>query len=393
LITKRRIFIPLFLSAFSTMLGMGIIAPLLPVYAQKLGATTFAVGLIFASFSISRTIFLPLLSELSDRRGRKIVIVSGLSLFVLTSIGYVLSRTIPHLIVTRCLQGIAAALVIPASLAYMAETSPSRKEGTFMGIFNLFFFGGLGMGPLLGGLLKDLMGIESSFYAMGSLASTGLVLTLIFLPEKRPGPGNRKPSTSVLVVLREPTIRGILAFRFFYSVGVGLLWSYLPLFADNVLELSSSKIGVLVSLNVLVATVLQAPFGVFADRMSKRALVVVGGGMSAFGFALIPYCLSFTQIFWISVVLGVSGGILLPALTALVVEEGKRTTEGMGRLMGFFVMAHSLGMIVGPLVAGLVAELASLGLVFLMGALIGVVGIAFLLFSHPSPEATTASSL
>lgn len=191
-------------------------------------------------------------------------------------------------------------------------------------------------------------------------------------------------------MLREPAIRGVFVFRFFYSVGVGLLWSFLPLFADNFLNLSSSRIGVLVSLNILVATVLQVPFGVFADRMSKRALVAIGGGMSALGFLLIPFSKSFVQIFWISLFLGVSGGILMPALTALIVEEGKRT-EGMGRLMSFFVMAHSLGMIVGPLLAGVVAEVASLSLVFFMGALIGVVGIAIFLFSHNRPEATTVS--
>lgn len=160
LIMGKRIYIALLLSVFSAMLGMGIIAPLLPVYAQKLGATTFVVGLIFCSFSISRTIFLPLAAGFSERRGRKIVIVSGLSLFTLTSIGYVFSATIFHLILIRSIQGIAAAMVIPVSLAYMGEESPSRKEGTFMGIFNLFFFGGLGTGPFLGGLLKDLMGIE-----------------------------------------------------------------------------------------------------------------------------------------------------------------------------------------------------------------------------------------
>ncbi|NIS59728.1 MAG: MFS transporter [Proteobacteria bacterium] len=181
-----------------------------------------------------------------------------------------------------------------------------------MGIFNLFFFGGLGSGPFLGGLVNDLLGIEWSYYAMGLLGCIGLILTLVFLPERQPTPESGKPTIPVWTMLREPAIRGIFVFRFLYSVCVGLLWSFLPLFADNVLDLSGSRIGLLVSLNVLVATVLQVPSGIFADRMSKRVLVAIGGGMSVLGFCLIPFCQSFLEILWISLFLGVSGGIAMP---------------------------------------------------------------------------------
>ncbi|NIQ37766.1 MAG: MFS transporter [Proteobacteria bacterium] len=376
----KRIYIPLLLSIFSAMLGMGIIAPLLPIYAQNLGATTAAIGLIFASFSISRTFFLPVVARISDTTGMKIMIVFGLILFILTSIGYVFSSKIFHLVLTRSLQGIAAALIIPATLAYVGEVSPARREGAFMGVFNLFFFGGLGAGPFLGGLLNDLFGIDSSFYTMGMLGSIGLLLTLIFLPERKPDPANRKHLSS-WSMFREPAIRGIFLFRFLYSVTVGLLWSFLPIFAHNFLGLNSSRIGVLVSLNVLVATVLQAPCGFLADRLSKKGLVAIGGGMGAIGFSLIPLSKRFVEIFGISLLLGVSGGIAMPALMALAVEAGKRT-EGMGRLMSFFVMAHSLGMIVGPLMAGLIGEVASVSTVFFIGALIGVVGVAALALSQ-----------
>jgi len=378
---EKRIYIPLLASTFSAMLGMGIIAPLLPIYAQKLGATTVTIGLIFASFSIARTLVLPLVARFSDRIGRKIIIVSGLAVFVITSVGYVFSAKTSHLILTRSLQGIAAALIIPATFAYAGEGSPARREGTFMGIFNLFFFGGLGTGPFLGGLLNDLLGIEFSFLMMGFLGCISLFLILLYLPEKEPSFGKKRTPGSVWIMFRDPAIRSIFVFRSLYSVSVGLLWSFLPIFCASSLRLSSSWIGVLVSLNVLVATVLQTPCGFLADRMNKRGLVAIGGGMSVLGFSLIPFSQSFPQIFGISLLLGVSGGIAMPALMALAVEAGKRT-DRMGSLMSFFVMAHSLGMIVGPLMAGLIAEVASLGFVFFLGAFTGIVGIAVLLFSR-----------
>ncbi|NIS59729.1 MAG: MFS transporter [Proteobacteria bacterium] len=125
---EERIYIPLLFSVFAAMLGMGIIAPLLPVYAQNLGATTVAIGLIFASFSISRTLFLPFVARFSGRIGKKIFILAGLSLFILTSIGYVFSTTVPHLLLTRSLQGVAAALIIPTTLAYAGEDSPRAER-------------------------------------------------------------------------------------------------------------------------------------------------------------------------------------------------------------------------------------------------------------------------
>jgi len=156
---RRKIFITLCLSIFSAMLGMGIVAPLLPLYAQHYGAAGLMIGLVFASFSISRTLFLPLIGRLSDRKGRKIFITAGLLLFTLTSVGYICAANILILILTRVFQGIAAAMVIPIALAYMGEITPEGKEGTYMGLFNLFFFGGLATGPILGGIVKDAFGL------------------------------------------------------------------------------------------------------------------------------------------------------------------------------------------------------------------------------------------
>ena len=106
---------------------MGIVAPLLPVYAQHFGATGLYIGLVFASFSITRTIFLPVVGNLSDKIGRKIFITSGLFLFSLASIGYIFASNITLLILTRMLQGAAAAMVIPIALAYMGKNSPKGK--------------------------------------------------------------------------------------------------------------------------------------------------------------------------------------------------------------------------------------------------------------------------
>ena len=377
---RKKIFIALCLAIFSAMLGMGIVAPLLPVYAQHYGATGLAIGLVFASFSISRTLLLPLIGKLSDRRGRKIFITAGLFLFSLTSIGYLKSTNIPLLILTRTIQGIAAAMVIPIALAYMGEITPKGREGTYMGTFNLFFYGGLATGPILGGIVKDVFGMDSSFYAMGVLSFIGFLTSLLFLPEKKKTNNPRPVPKGYARFFRPRALKGIFLYRLCFSIGIGVTWAFLPIFGDNVLKLSSSQIGILISLNILIATLLQTPFGKLADRLPKRWFVTLGGAMAATALILIPFTRNFMEIFWVNFLLGISGGIAMPALSALVVEEGKKIGE-MGSMMSLFVLFHSIGMIIGPLFAGATSEALSLTSTFVGGGAIGLLGVmGFALF-------------
>ncbi|MBW2039474.1 MAG: MFS transporter [Deltaproteobacteria bacterium] len=383
----RQIFIVLFLAVFAAMLGMGIVAPLLPIYAQHYGAKGLLIGLVFASFSISRTVLLPFIGMISDKRGRKVFITMGLLLFALTSLGYVASKNIEQLIITRMLQGVAAALVIPIALAYMGEITPKGKEGSYMGVFNIFFFGGLAMGPILGGIVKDLLGVKFSFYTMGLASLVGFFLTLFFLPERTRARQTSPHSPWPLKRIFEGgRIKGVYLFRLCFSIGIGLTWAFVPIFGDNFLTLTSSQIGVLISLNVLIATLLQAPCGMLTDRFSKGGFVVIGGSLAAGAIFLMPLTRDFGEILFVNILLGVSGGISMPAVTALAVEEGKRI-GGMGTLMSIFTMCHSIGMIIGPILAGAVAEIFNITLVFFIGALVGLMGVGgFALFLRRSPS-------
>jgi MFS family permease len=371
---QKKIFIALCLAIFSAMLGMGIVAPLLPVYAQHYGATGFAIGLVFASFSISRTFLLPLIGKLSDKRGRKIFITSGLFLFSLTSIGYLTASNIPFLILTRTIQGIAAAMVIPIALAYMGEITPQGREGTYMGTFNLFFYGGLATGPILGGIVKDAFGMNSSFYAMGIISFIGFLFSLIFLPEKRISPTSPSLQKGFRQFFKPRSLKGIFTYRLCFSIGIGVTWAFLPIFGDNVLNLSSSQIGLLISLNIFIATLLQTPFGKLADRIPKGWFVIIGGIMGAGSLIIFPFTRNFHEIFLANLLLGISGGIAMPALTALVVEKGKDIGE-MGSMMSLFILFHSIGMIIGPILAGLTSEYASLTVTFIAGGGIGLIGV------------------
>lgn len=178
----KSVFITLFFAVFTTVTGVGIVVPLLPVYAHDLGATGLYVGMIFASFSISRTILLPFFGRLSDQKGRKPFIVLGLLSYTLISFAFTFSNNVETLILLRFIQGAASAMIMPVVQAYVGEITPEGSEGYSMGLFNLSMFLSLSIGPLMGGALKDLLSIDAAFFGMGVLSCLGLFLGLFFLP-------------------------------------------------------------------------------------------------------------------------------------------------------------------------------------------------------------------
>ncbi|MBW1922187.1 MAG: MFS transporter [Deltaproteobacteria bacterium] len=383
-----KIFVTLFMAIFVTTTGAGLVAPLLPIYAHTLGAGSFEIGLIFGSFSLTRSLFVPYFGRLSDRKGRKQFLTWGLALYCSLSVLYALSRQVEALILIRMGQGFASAMILPVAQAFVGEITPLGKEGRLMGLFNLSLFGGLSLGPVLGGMVRDTLGMEAAFLAMGALALMGFLLCLIFLPARG---AHRKPGSvsrtgvpqGYLVLLRNPTLAALFIFRVCFTTCVGMTWTFIPYLAGTTLGLSSTAIGVVVMVNVLIAGSLQAPMGYVADRYNKT-LLVVGGGIAGAG-AMLWFNLagSFRDLFLANAFFGMAGGVSLPALMALGVVQG-RSSGSMGAVMGLLAMAHSVGMLAGPLVAGALLDLTSFTVIFGLGAGIMFLGTAIFLVCRPA---------
>ncbi len=123
-----RVFPILAISIFSCMLGSGIVVPLLPLYAESLGANGFWLGVIFAAFPISRVLTTPVFGRLSDRNGRKSFISIGLLAYGIISFGFIYTNTVLQLVLIRFLHGLAGALILPIAQAYVADISPPGRR-------------------------------------------------------------------------------------------------------------------------------------------------------------------------------------------------------------------------------------------------------------------------
>ncbi|MBL0712896.1 MAG: MFS transporter [Desulfosarcina sp.] len=384
-----KIFNVLFFSIFATVTGVGIVVPLLPIYARDIGAGGFYIGMIFGIFSIARTAFIPVFGRASDRHGRKPFIVVGMLGYALISLAYIAVSNVPGLFVVRFFQGIASAMMMPVLQAYVGDITPTGRESFTMGYFNLATFAGLSLGPLLGGVVSDHWSLDAAFIMMGLLALFGFLACALLLPPTQSERALRRgtPPMAWRRLVQDPEIRGLFAFRLAYTAGIGVIWGFLPIYADQRFQPGSAAIGLLIMSGVLVSGLFQVPMGYLADRVNKPRMVAAGGtlaGMALLGFT---WADSFTEMLLGSLIFGMGGGIAMPALMGLAVKKGA-ALDAMGSVMSLLTLAHSLGMMMGALLAGCVMDWFELTWAFPLGTGIMLAGVAAFWYWIPPPVHT-----
>jgi len=354
------------------MLGLGIVSPLMPIFAKNLGATGIWLGVIFAGFSLSRGIFMPIIGKRSDRKGRKRFIVVGLFLYSIISLFYLLAHNVYTLTVIRFIHGFASAMVIPIAMAYVGETAKEGKEGSTMGTFSIALFLGMGAGPFIGGILNETFGISSVFYAMSCLTAISFLISFFLLPDIiNSNEINRTKPVSFKKIINNKIIKGLFLFRVINAMGRGGVMSFLPIFASKI-HITSTQIGTIISVNIFLTALLQRPFGKLADKYNKLYLVLIGSTIGALALLCVALANNFWMLMFISSFMGIGGAISMPAATAITVKLGQNV--GMGTSMGLFNTAMSIGMILAPLISGAVMDILGLIYIFYVAGIISLFG-------------------
>jgi MFS family permease len=377
---KREIQV-LLLAVFVAMLGLGIVSPLIPVYAEDLGATYTQIGLLSSAWSISRFIFSTPAGRISDTTGKKKVIMAGLFTYSVVSLLYSIAWNFTSLISFRLVHGLGSALAMPVAMAYAAELSPKGQEGRYMGTMNLAMFGGMGMGPLIGGTLTDTFGSSAPFYIMSGLTAFSLALIYSFLPKiERSSVDPTSPRPSFRKVLSNRILLASFIFRAINALGRGAIMGFLTIFMytpvnEGGLGLSLTQAGTVLSVGQLSSAGLQRPFGDMADRYNKKMLINIGGIVSALGMFSFPFTSNFWEVLGARLLFSIGSAIMLPSITAIAAIEGREL--GIGTTMSVLQSAMSLGMMAGPLVSGILADLFSLTPIFYVGSGISLIGLGF----------------
>jgi DHA1 family multidrug resistance protein-like MFS transporter len=368
----RRLLPILGLTVFSSNLGTGIIAPLLPLYAEKLGASGIWLGIIFSGVSIASAIFMPFAGRFSDRRGRKLILCIGLFGLTFTSFGYVWANSIASLTIVRFLQGTASAMVLPISQAYIGDITPEGEEGKWMGIFNATFITGFGFGPLLGGVIADHFGMNAAFYGMGIFNLLSFLGVTVFLPEIVP---RRKTAGqfSFRGITASKITRGIFSYQVGASANRGIMTAFLPVFASVYIGLNTAFIGTLLTVSIIGNSLLQVPSGNLADKFNRRYMIILGSLGVAVSMLLIPQAGSFWLLLAIMAVGAIFDACAMPSAMAAIIQEGRK--YGMGVATSVSNMGGGLGMGLAPILAGFVVDLLEVKSAFYVSAAIVLISI------------------
>ncbi len=375
----RSIFISLFVATLAAMLGMGIIEPILPIYAQNMGAGGLMIGLIFAGFALARGVFAPLVGSFSDRHGRKKIMMLGLVFYIFLSLAYTISDTPTLLLIVRFLQGAASVLVTTVAQSYIGDITPPHKEGTYPNIFSISLFAGMALGPMVGGYLADAISIDAPFYAMAITSIVSLLLIYTLVPEHVRTKIALKSAQKLLPhalkrALKDHTMRGLMI----YSATRGFArWgfnTFFPLFAIVSLSMSKTEIGVYLSAYMLIGAALQYPAGILADHLEKHRnnIILVSGVLASIPLFIIPLVHERILIFSLMVIMGGFSVFARAASIAIRTQRGR--VFGMGTTSGIFTTAVSAGQVLGPITFGIMAEIFGLSTIFIIGGAIRVLG-------------------
>jgi MFS family permease len=357
------------------MVGLGIISPIIPNYASDLGATGIYIGLIYSSFSLSRAILQTPVGRLADSYSKKKIIIVGLISYALISIFYTMVTSPETLIIVRILHGVGSSMMMPVAMAYAIKLTPKGEEGKYMGYLNTALFTGYGAGPFIGGYIYESYSVVRAFQTMSILVIISLVLTIIFVPDEKELDLGKKPETFPLKkILSNRVLSSILVYRAVNALGRGTIMSFLPLFAVKVLGISGTYIGIILSLGIFATALLQTPMGYLADRYNRKVLLILGGFVASLGYFYMVFTGNIIELFVARILVSIGGALSLPAVTAIVAEEGREM--GPGSTVGVFNTAMSVGQIIGPITSGYLLDEYSMASVFNFSGIIGILSVS-----------------
>lgn len=354
---KNHHLIALLLSVFIAFLGIGIIIPIMPVFASELGAGGFALGMIIAAFSITRGVLMPVIGSLSDKWGRKNFLVSGLLIYGLVGLLIPLAENVGQLITIRSFHGVGSAMIVPIAMAYLSVLAPAGQEGRYMSYLNIAIFCGIGCGPIIGGAIYDAMDFAAVFHLMAVMSFLAFLLVAATMPPHTKSAQNQR--ATILENFRKMAANsrtsGILLARFGTMIIMVPTMAFLPLIMSAWQGTTGVQIGIVIAARTLVNASLQVPFGKLSDRYDKLVILIVSSICLALTVMCIPWMADFTSMLILYILLGAEEAAVWAVLGAYASIEAKER-YGHGTMMGIFSLAMSGGVFIGAVFSGMTMD-------------------------------------
>ena len=384
--------------------GFGLILPLLPFWAERLGANPLEVGLILSVYALAQFLFTPVLGALSDRFGRRPVILISLLIeaagFALTA----LAGTLPLLLAARFIGGLGASNIGSAQ-AVVADVTAPKDRARGMGMIGAAIGVGFVVGPALGGVLAGFGGTVP-FWAALVVALVNALLVVFLLPETR-GPRAAATQTQQQTqqpqrrnqfalfagwqrAIQTPAIARLILVNLLFTLAFTAMEAVFPLFTQREFGWQATQNGYLFTYVGVIIVVMQGGMvGQLVKRFGERGVQIAGLGLLAVGLALLPFSGTLALLLIALALLSIGDGAVTPTNNALL--SLATPAEAQGETLGLSQGMAGLGRMVGPLIAGGLFG-AGIGLPFFFGAALSIVALLVALPRIAAPSQRQASA-
>ena len=370
-------------AAFLIAIGFGIVAPVLPQFAQSFDVSVTAAAIVVSAFAFTRLIFAPLSGWLVERMGERRTYILGILIVAASSAACAFAQNYWQLLVYRGLGGIGSTMFTVAAMGLLIRLAPPQARGRISSLYSGSFLLGNIAGPAAGGLLAGL-GLQLPFLVYAAALVLVAILIATMLPAVKAVPAhlrNVAAKKQAALPLRDalalPAYRAVLTSGFANGwSAIGIRMALVPLFATAGLGAGPEVAGVSLAVFAIGTGVALTFSGKLADTWGRKPMILSGLAVNGIAMGALGFTGNEFWFFAISAIAGLGSGLMGPAQQATVADVIGNERSG-GKVLATFQMSSDFGTIIGPIAAGFLVDAISYGPAFLMATLVAFISMAF----------------
>jgi DHA1 family tetracycline resistance protein-like MFS transporter len=337
----------IFLTIFVNLVGFGIIIPLLPFYAETFGASPVVVGLLFAVFSLCQLVAAPILGDLSDRYGRRPILIVSLIGTVISFVMLALAQSLTMLFVARIVDGLSGGNIATAR-AYVADVTEPKDRARAYGLIGAAFGLGFILGPAISAVLAP-VSYTAPIWAAAAITLVATAMAWFWLPETvhRAHAGTGMPFRNVAALMARPALRRVLLMDFSYWFAFAMFQTTFALFVAARFGFDAPQTALFfAAFAVLGAFVQGVMIRSIVNRLGDKGTFMLGLVCAASGLvaATLTHSVGFFAVALVPLALGIGFGH--PTISSLISRAGR--ADEQGRVQGAASAVESLGRTIGP---------------------------------------------
>jgi MFS transporter, DHA1 family, multidrug resistance protein len=349
---------------FFCIAGFSVAFPFMPFYVRELGVTDLHqvelwTGILNSGAAVSMALVSPVWGLLADRRGRKLMVLRSTIGGAIITAAMALSGNVQQLFILRVIQGMLTG-TIPAFMTLVASFSPPNQAGFSLGLMQMAVYLGSFVGPLIGGVIADQLGYQSTFIVTGAILLFAGILVYFFIQESFSPPDSQKAAPGLgectsTIVHSLPVLGAIVALSGFY-LGNTTSQSLLPLYVESLLPDSSAvntNTGAIYGIGAIASALAAVSLGRLSDRIGHRKVLIVCSLGAMFGFVGQAVSPNFGLLLVACFVTGLFTGGMIPSANAALARDAPR--EQQGAIYGVSNSANAAGRAIGPMLGAAVA--------------------------------------